>query len=293
VLGLAVRLTVRDHILVANTIYYATPWSVLAVLGLVSAAWIRSRWGRRWAVVTAMAALGCVGMWCWTAWSFRPAPDDLTGARVITWNLGHGRWGLEGLAGAAANLKPDIAVFIEADPHRKDVRAIMKTAFPEHHVFLLGGGIVLISRWPGGEARAYEIGQDEVESRIREIDLTTPWGTWTVFGCDIASNTLYQREPHLRELASRIAACAHPVIVAGDFNTPLDSVHLDQLRKLKLAEAFETAGTGYLPTWPVPAPVLSLDQIWTGRQFKPAHCERRWNWRTDHAAVIAIIRPVD
>jgi len=293
VVGLVVRLTVRDRVLVANTIYYATPWSVLCVLGIIGVFWTRSRLGKRWAAAIATAALGCGAMWLWSAWSFRAAPSDRTGVRVVTWNLSHGRWGLAGLASAAAELKPDIGIFVEADPSRMDVRSLMKAAFPEHRVFLLGGGIVLVSRWPGGEARPYQFGSEEVESRIREIDLTTPWGNWTVFSCDIASNTLYQREPHLRELASRIAACANPVIIAGDFNTPLDSVHLDQLRKLGLAEAFETSGSGYLPTWPVPVPVLSLDQIWVSKQFQPVHCVRTWNWRTDHAAVIATIRPAD
>jgi vancomycin resistance protein VanJ len=292
-LGLLVRLTVRDRILVANTIYYATPWSVLCALGIVSAFWTKSRLRRRWATAIAMTALACGAMWVWSAWLFRAAPSDGNGIRVMTWNLSHGRWGLAGLAAEAARLNPDLGVFIEADPSRLDVRAIMKAAFPKHHVFLLGGGIVLVSRWPGGEARAYQIGSGEVESRIREIDLATPGGIWTVFSCDISSNTLYQREPHFRELASRIAGCPNPVLIAGDFNTPLDSVHLDHLRALGLVEAFETGGSGYLPTWPVPLPVLSLDQIWMSTQFQPVHCVRRWHWRTDHAAVIATIRDAD
>jgi endonuclease/exonuclease/phosphatase (EEP) superfamily protein YafD len=286
------RLTVRDCVLVANTIFYATPWSVLCVLGVLSSLWLRSRSvGRWWIRGVAITAAACGGMWMWSAWSFRSVPGDMSGVRVVTWNLSHGKWGLEGLAAAAATLKPDLAVFVEADPSRKDVRAIFKAAFPEHHVFLLGGGIVLVSRWPGGEARAYQIGSEDVESRIREIELETPWGTWTIFGCDIASNTLYQREPHFRELASQIAKFPHPVIMAGDFNTPLDSMHLDKLRSLGLTEAFESSGSGYLPTWPVPVPVLSLDQIWMSKDFKPVHCVRQWNWRTDHAAVIATIRP--
>src|SRR5690349_9676704 len=102
VLGLIIRLTIRDRILVANTIYHATPGSVLCVLGAVSAYWARTRFGRRGAAVIATAAIGCGAMWCWTAWSFRSPPDDLPGVRVVTWNLSHGHWGLEGLAAAAA-----------------------------------------------------------------------------------------------------------------------------------------------------------------------------------------------
>jgi len=292
VLGLLVRLTIRDRVVVANTIYYATPWSVLFGLGVISALWLRSRLTlRRWSAGVAMVAAVCGVLWVTSAWSFRPKPADMTGVRVMTWNLAHGRWGLEELAAAAARMSPDLAVFVEADPRDTDVRSVFNAAFPDQHVFILGGGIVLVSRWPGGEARAYQLGSETIESRIREIELQTPWGTWTVFGCDIASNTLYQREPHFRELAARVAKCLHPVILAGDFNTPLDSVHLDQFRGVRLVEAFEASGSGYLPTWPVPAPVLSLDQIWISKSFKPVRCIRAWDWRSDHAAVIATIRP--
>ncbi|WP_145029002.1 endonuclease/exonuclease/phosphatase family protein [Caulifigura coniformis] len=290
VLGLAVRLTVRDRWVVANTLYYATPWSILFVLGCLSAVWLRRRRAARpLAWVTGLVAVACAGIWFSTSWRTGPSARGAGDVRAMTWNLAHGRWGLEGLAKAAAMHEPDIALFVEADPSRIDVRAIFKSAFPEHHVFLLGGGIVLVSRWPGGDARAYQFGSEKTESRIREIDLATPWGTWTVFGCDMASNTLYQREPHFRELAERIAGCPHPVICTGDFNTPLDSLHVEKLRAGGLTEAFEAAGEGYLPTWPVPAPVLSLDQMWISKGLKPVGCVRRWNWRSDHAAVITEI----
>ena len=290
--GLIVRLTVQDRILVANTIYYATPWSILCVLGGFCSWRLRSRGVRkRHLAALAIAAAGCGVAWSRTSWfhlETEPAPSDI---RVMTWNLGHGNLGLRGLAEAAASLDPDVAVFIEADPRQTDVRAVFQAAFPEKHVFLLGGGIVLVSRWPGGEARAYEIGSDKTETRIREIELTTPFGEWTVFACDIASQKYYQREPHLRELARRAGLRKNPVIIAGDFNTPMDSVHLDLLRNMGLAEAFETAGSGYQPTWPVPCPVLSLDQIWLDARLHVVSGARRWSWRSDHAAVIALVRP--
>ncbi len=292
VVGLAVRLSVRDRVLIANTIYYATPWSVLCVLGCIAAWRLKTQRARRPVTVSlTIAALACGASWAATALSFRGTAVEPGDVRILCWNLAHGKLGLSGLAAAAAQLEPDVALFVEADPSGADVRQIFKAAFPERHVVMLGGGIVLVSRWPGGEARAYQLGTKTIESRIREIELETPWGQWTVFGCDIASDTLYQREPHFRELAARIARRSNPVIIAGDFNTPLDSIHLDLLRTLGLHEAFETAGSGYLPTWPVPCPVLSLDQIWLDGRLQPIDCERRWNWRTDHAAVIATIRP--
>ncbi len=281
----------RDRFLVANTLFYATPWSVLAVMGLF-ASWQLDP-GRRSSFQIRLlraAGLACGIVWGLTSWSFSdPPPASGSTVRVMTWNLGHGRRGLEQLAAEAAEFQPDLAVFVEADPARTDIRAVFRAAFPEHHVAILGGGIVLVSRWPGGEARAWQTGTETVESRIREVDLATPYGTWTVFACDLASSTVYQREPHVRDLVASIQKCQFPVIVAGDFNTPLDSVHLNQLRQLPLGEAFERSGRGYVATWPVPVPVLSLDQIWLSPGLTPVSCRRVWSWRTDHAAVIAEI----
>jgi hypothetical protein len=230
-------------------------------------------------------------LWVGTTWSSGVGFWRGETIRVVTWNVGHGRLGLPALAAELADLKPDIAIIVEADPKTGDVKAIFREAFPEHQVFRLGAGIVLVSRWPGGEATTYEFGEGDVESRVREVQLQTPWGACTVFGCDMASDVLYVRGPHFEKLADVIAKKAGgSVIVAGDFNTPLDSPEFDRLRKLGLKEAFETAGSGYLPTWPVPCPVLSLDQIWTNAKLQPVNCTRKWSWRTDHAASVATLR---
>ncbi len=95
------------------------------------------------------AGLACGIVWGLTSWSFSdPPPASGSTVRVMTWNLGHGRRGLEQLAAEAAEFQPDLAVFVEADPARTDIRAVFRAAFPEHHVAILGGGIVLVSRWP-------------------------------------------------------------------------------------------------------------------------------------------------
>jgi endonuclease/exonuclease/phosphatase family metal-dependent hydrolase len=213
-----------------------------------------------------------------------------TGIKVVTWNMAHGFHGFEGMVHDLAALNPDIAVAIEADPKDTDTRPIFQKAFPDHHVTIMGGGIVLVSRWPAGETRPYHVGDPSQDSRIREVDVETPYGTWTVFGVDLASSPYYSRHRTYEELAAHIAARSdRPVIVAGDFNTPVDSVHYEHFRKLGLKELFLTAGQGYLPTWPAPTPVLSLDQIWVNDKLKPVECHREWSWHSDHAGAVGTV----
>jgi endonuclease/exonuclease/phosphatase (EEP) superfamily protein YafD len=101
-------------------------------------------------------------------------------------------------------------------------------------------------------------------------------------------------EIRLRENRSRAFAqldeliAAHrdePLIVMGDFNTPRESVHFDSWRR-EMREPFATAGHGFAETWPIPLPVLALDQMWLGGRWRAVHCELGWSLQSDHRAII-------
>jgi endonuclease/exonuclease/phosphatase family metal-dependent hydrolase len=87
---------------------------------------------------------------------------------------------------------------------------------------------------------------------------------------------LYQIvKPHVNE----------PLIVMGDFNTPIDSVFFEKLRG-QLQGAFETAGSGNAATWPMVAPIMSLDHVWLSKHFRVVRCEHRTSIYSDHRAVV-------
>lgn len=288
-IGLLVRLTIADRFEGANTLFYALPWSILAALAVTVACCERRRpqKRRRWLI----GGLLCGIVWLYGAWYARAGVTTEPTVRVVLWNMAHGKRGFSGAAAALAEMKPDIAILIEADPKKGKIRETLQEHFPDHKVSLLGAGIVLVSRWSSGVSTPYQVGDEERECRIREIDIETPLGEWTLFGVDFGSSPFYDRGPAYEDLARYIARRNdRPVIVAGDFNTPLDSVHYQRFRDLGLREAFETAGTGYKPTWPLPLPVLSLDQIWVSDQIQPVNANREWSIRSDHAAVIGILK---
>lgn len=289
--GLLVRLTIADRILGASTLFYAMPWSVLAVMAAILWRMERKRGHIRASSRWLAAGLLCGLIWAWRTWYARG--DNFIGrtARVVVWNVAHGKHGFVQTIEALAEMNPDVAIVVEGDPRDEDIRGTFQKAFPDHQVSILGGGLVLVSRWPSGTSSPYQIGEDENECRVREIDVDTPYGKWTIFGIDLGSSPFYDRGMAFRELAKLIERRNdHAVIVAGDFNTPLDSVHYQHFRDLGLREAFQTAGSGYLPTWPLPVPVLSLDQLWMNEHLTPVRCVREWSIRSDHAAVIGFIR---
>jgi len=290
VAGLFVRLTVADRVIGTSTIYYATPWSILAALAGIRAWHERRLRNDRAAFGWILTMILCGVTWVNCAWYSRAQRVTGETVRVVTWNMAHGNRGLAGIVHSLAELDPDIAILIEADPKKTNVRAIFEREFPDRHVSMLGGGIVLVSRWPSGESVPYHVGEMDVESRIRQIPVETPYGEWIVFSVDLGSNPYYLRQASIRELSRLIERVGDkPVIVAGDFNTPLDSVHFQWLRDIGLTELFEASGSGYLPTWPTPIPVLSLDQIWVSRHLRPVRCVREWDARSDHAGVVGTV----
>ena len=109
----------------------------------------------------------------------------------------------------------------------------------------------------------------------------------TILQVDVAPQPFRRRIYAFTELAAIIRPhLGENVLVLGDFNTPRESVSLDPLRA-EMTQAFESAGDGLAETWPMPLPVLSLDQIWSGRRLRPVWCEHGYSARSDHRAVIA------
>ena len=78
------------------------------------------------------------------------------------------------------------------------------------------------------------------------------------------------------------------LIIAGDFNTPRESAHLDPLRA-DFVHAFEARGRGLAETWPIPALALSLDQVWLGRRWRVVDCVQPWTVLSDHRPVVVTL----
>jgi endonuclease/exonuclease/phosphatase (EEP) superfamily protein YafD len=141
---------------------------------------------------------------------------------------------------------------------------------------LVRGEIVSIEEGSLGENSYRSL----IHARIRDRDLT-------VLQVDITGFPRVSRRPPLHALTELVGQHrSECLIVLGDFNTPKDSRFIAPLRA-EMTNAFEAAGSGYAATWPLPLPVLTLDQIWTTDRLRAVRCEHMISWRSDHRAVVA------
>jgi endonuclease/exonuclease/phosphatase (EEP) superfamily protein YafD len=284
--ALAVRFTIRDTITGPHLLFYATPWPVLAMLAaLLAWYWY---WGRRGGCVLpalfASAAVGALAGWWVQDWKWTPNPGRRGDLRIVQWNVDRPDWRLDDDMRWLAAQDADLITIAEREPRRRNLLARWQAGFPDYHLVLGAQEMLCLVR---GEVLSVEKGvllrgsyRSLIRTRVRGRDLT-------VLQVDImASPPANRRIPWQTLTALAETLRAEPLLIAGDFNTPLETAYAPALRAVA-ANAFETAGRGCAATWPMPLPVLSLDQMWTNRHLRAVRCEQVGSWRSDHRAVIA------
>lgn len=284
-----IRLTIRDRWLPFASFHYATPPAVCAGMFLfagIAAAIARRRF---LAMASGVCAVATVG---WFAQSpLFQGNDNANEAalnptiRVLLWNMSSGEFGLEHVRDLIESYDADIVGLVESRSQNAWTQRWWEENFPEYRPCLFEHNLVLLSRLDVGAIDSGKL--DELgHYGLAEIEVADQ--SLTVIHVDISHYVTSSRGPALAALNEFVADTpAEHLIVLGDFNTPPDSVHFAPLRKL-LVNAFESAGAGYGATWPIPLPLLQLDQIWSRPPLEPSSCEVGWTFVSDHRPVVAV-----
>ncbi len=288
VLGVIARLA-RDEVFGLSIVFYALPLQLLAclTLGLAILEVKHRRRAIRWAVCTALLCMGVV----FEDWRLLPDRSENKDLKVVFWNACRLHRGWEGVSAEVRSWDADVIAMVEAGlGERDDLRAQWQAACPGYKVSILGAGIVLLTRGESGTATVHEFHQG---SRARQIQTTVQGHKLNLVIVDIDANPFRSRDPALGQLIEVVNPLAtEPTLVLGDFNTPSDSALLEPLRP-KFSLAFDLAGQGYRATWPIPVPVLAIDQVWASQQIDVTSCKHLWTKASDHRPVALTIRGVE
>jgi endonuclease/exonuclease/phosphatase family metal-dependent hydrolase len=288
--GVLLRLTIRDHWFGPSILFYATPLPVLAVTAIIAAiAWrIQSRSRLAW---TCMAAAVLCTMW-WFSQSYRnhtPSASTPT-LRVLMWNI---NWGYMGRRGAIERIKKeggDLIAIAEAGRRYRGEANIYRHHFPDLSQSELAHGMLLLTRGRVLNNKSGNLGR---KGRFLQSDVEIDDQRFTVLFVDITPSPTHNRREEFERLLPMIDALQdRPLIVMGDFNTPTDSVWIDKLRE-RLTNAFEEKGKGFSETWPMPLPVLAIDHVWVNDRIKLAGCSQDGSVHSDHQMVKVEIERIE
>jgi endonuclease/exonuclease/phosphatase (EEP) superfamily protein YafD len=218
-------------------------------------------------------------MWLATEWNWHDSQyaaevpdDDDQPIRLLFWNTCRGRGGWENVAAEIRKHDPDVICLVEAG----------QSSFPEYKISMLGGSIVCIVRGGAGECTPVDLTPD---SGLRILPVEVNGHSFQCAIVDIESSIFNVRKRPLERLAGALQSLEGPVIVAGDFNTPSDSVHFAGLTE-GFTSAWAERGAGYSATWPVPLPLMDLDQVWHNAGVAIRSFTLGWSSASDHRPVI-------
>lgn len=284
--GLLVRLTVQDRWFALEALCYATPPAVCAAAaGLLAGRFFRLR-RRRAALLAGMASVACAAVWFHESFGRHAPRSDPSAIRVLTWNVARGRWGWNAIVGQVCSVRPDVIVLVEAFAPGGGLEKLLQQHLPDFVFTPAIGGLLVGTR---GELAESRFGRLEPKGWYSRCRIAIDGREFLLLAVDVPSSFFISRRGPLASIAALVESDRDkPLIVAGDFNTPPDSVLFGPLRRCARL-GFESAGHGYGPTWPNPVPVLAIDQVWATPVCQFLSCSSLWTARSDHRPVLAEI----
>ena len=283
VAGTLLRLTIRDRVPLLAVLFYATPPIILSAIAFLAAGFLLKSHCRRFAAVAAIFGVVCAGWWSYSSFYRYDPPSADEEFRVLFWNCRYGYHGWKSVAKEIHRIDAPLVGLVEADDHTEKRKEFWRWEFVDYDIASLGGGIVLMTR---GQIVRSRLVQLTSGGRCGEFEVLLDGKQLMVFVVDIKSNPFVSRREPLEKLIALVESTRDkPTVLMGDFNTPADSAFLDDLRSA-FRNAFETAGDGYAATWPLPVPVLTLDQVWVSRDLQLHGCRHLWTSSSDHRPVV-------
>ncbi|HET6425194.1 MAG TPA: endonuclease/exonuclease/phosphatase family protein [Planctomycetaceae bacterium] len=269
-------------------VFYALPRPLLTAFTILAALAAR-RLSRREFRLTVVAASACL---LWTLshdvrWSAGTGTSSVPTLRIALWNAAHLPRGVRAAAEIIRTWDADVIGVVEAGTTYELEQVEWRRELADYHVVCPRPQMLLISRGPIHDVEVKSIGRHS-EVALARIEHGAEHVHVAVV--DIVSHLSYGRAEPLRNLTQILEERpTAPHVVMGDFNTPPESVWFDTLRA-RYRSAFEVAGRGYRPTWPVPIPMLQLDFLWVRDDVTVNACRHGWTSASDHRPVIADVK---
>ena len=295
--GMAVRWTVADHSMPWSLIFYMTPIAALPIWA--SMAMIASRLGRKnvegkttaklisWRLYVKPDVMIVLIFCLWTLSSqFVNRAQRVTAnhQRVLFWNVARPKNAIKRLSACLKEFHAPVIGLVEANADRQNSLDVWKRELSDYSIVSTEfGGLLAIK----GTVKSHQLTLLGPRSFCEQFDVRVDGAEFVILLVDIASDIFRSRRAPLLGLTNLAEQLAdRPVVIMGDFNTPDDSVWLKPL-ETHYQNAFRMRGSGYAPTFPVPLPVLALDQIWFSQSVNVAECWHGWSIESDHRPVIS------
>ena len=290
--GTLLQITVRDQIPgILSAMFYAAPMPLVVLGGSIT--WfalkrrlcVRGDEPRQSRLLRAvrLIVLAQAVLWVTDAVGLGYVAGMKSSTRILFWNVNRGFRGYDGIAEEIMEYQAEVVALAEATEGGQ-LAETWRQRCPGYTVATSGSGMVFLVR---GSIEILETGRSGIVSRWRLARVKGKSQPFLLLLIDVTSHPLRSRQPAFDDVVALLNRYPNePFVIAGDFNTPTNSVRYEELRTI-CRNSFEVAGNGLRETWPVVLPVLALDQLWGNKRINWQACEHGWSARSDHRPVVA------
>ena len=254
--GLFLNLILKDLIWPLSGIFYLLPFQLLLLISIIYVIFALKNKVHGIASIVLFALILLIILTSGSGFIKNDLPPNL-----VLWNVARDKTKSEDLTNFVAKQKADVYIFIEFDKKKK--RDAKKLDFdqmvPNYNVQRLGGNTAILVK---NKFKVIQI--DSLNDSYNYFNIVESNGIKYAI-VDIGSWPLYNRAKPF-DLLHQLILKYDVDIIAGDFNTPYNSVHFE--------EFFQNYNCGNTEmkhgreTWPSCFPLVSLDNILVSTRFK-------------------------
>ncbi|MGB0981891.1 MAG: endonuclease/exonuclease/phosphatase family protein [Winogradskyella sp.] len=275
---LLVHFGFKDYFYVSGIIFYAFPLPIL-ILGItiICTLFFSSKIIR----YSSLLLIGLLLLLWFKNYYFNYNIADIKSKHsIVLWNIAEEKnKNLDYLKQKIKIEEPETLLFVEAFHNVRD-SAYFYSQLKSYNVKCLAGSIIVASKHKIDYVKYVK----EVSNfKFCHIKLHSEKKPLEIIIVDVYARPTHNRKDALHKIIS-YAELNNIDIIAGDFNTPYESVHFntyeDNYQSLRKFQ------NGFSATWPFGLPLLELDQIWIKKSLKPIALKKHKTINSDHAMLL-------
>ena len=262
--SLLIHFVLKDNFYWSSFLFYALPLPIIIAFNVL----ILPFSGEKFKIKIKGAIVFLVICWCFQSLVFNLGSNEKADLDIVYWNAGHTQ-GFDDAFNQNKNA-PDVMVLVEYDT--TDYKSI-RLKYPDFHFYLSKEGIGICSK------QQIKNVQEQTSPRNSTVLKFKTFGL-QFFALDVTPNVFNFRKSEFDFINTHIDKKLQTIIL-GDFNTPLESVHLKNFKSSYL-HAFTESGIGFKETWFWNLPILTLDHIWVSKDLHILKTKKIHGFKSDH-----------
>ena len=268
--GLFLNLILKDHLWFLSGIYYLLPFKILLFISILYlSVSIKNKIHR---ILSILITILIVLILTLTGSGFIQSNQP---AKLISWNIARDRTASEEIAGFVNRHESEIYIFIEFDKQKKKEakKLNLNNLLPNYTIHRRSGNMAMMVKSEFEFTRL-----DSLNDRYNYFNIVEANGIKYAI-VDIGSWPFKNRAKPFKMLDDLVLKYDVDII-AGDFNTPYNSVHFDAL--LQKYNCGNTDFRYHRETFPSCLPLVSLDNILISKRYLITKYQPEKNCLSDH-----------